>query len=143
MRRASSSATIQPTLWRSRPGFPSPTTSRSSVEAESPRRNSRTTLRGLGETQTVPSERAARPQAASSVAPVASRYERSLRPRLGTGFAPRRRAASRQGLLAFGRSLLAGGLRLRLGRRLGGALRCLLALRHLALGQLLALCELL
>src|SRR5947207_12121540 len=94
MRRASSSATIQPTLWRSRscsrPGFPSPTTSRSSVEAESPRRNSRTMLS-----------------------------------------------------LAFGRALLAGGVRLRLGRRLGGALRCLLALRHLALGQLLALFELL
>jgi hypothetical protein len=34
--------------------------------------------------------------------------------------------------LALGRALLAGGIRLRLGRRLG-ALRCLLALRHLAL----------
>jgi hypothetical protein len=46
-RRASSSTTSQPTLWRvrsySRPGLPSPTTSRSSVEAGSPRRNSRTT----------------------------------------------------------------------------------------------------
>ena len=45
--------------------------------------------------------------------------------------------------LALGCALLAGGVRLRLGRRLGGAFRCLLALRHLALGQLLALCELL
>src|SRR5436305_1468755 len=42
-RRASSSTTIQPTLWRvcaySRPGLPSPTTSRSSDESRSPRRH--------------------------------------------------------------------------------------------------------
>jgi 16S rRNA (guanine966-N2)-methyltransferase len=40
----------------------------------------------------VPSERAARPEAASSVASVASGYERSLRPCLGTTIAFRRRA---------------------------------------------------
>ncbi len=40
---------------------------------------------------TRPSGRAARPSASSSVAPVASGYERSLRPCLGTTIAPRRR----------------------------------------------------
>ena len=48
----------------------------------------------------VPPGRAARPDAASSVAPVPSRYERSLRPCLGTSIAPRRRALFRQTLLA-------------------------------------------
>src|SRR5512133_1873940 len=46
-------------------------------------------------------ERAARPEAASSVAPVPDRYERSLRPCLGTTIAPQRRALSRQALLAL------------------------------------------
>jgi hypothetical protein len=56
-------------------------------------------LRGPGETQSVPPGRAARTEAASSVAPVASGYERSLRPCLGTTIAPLRRAAFRQALL--------------------------------------------
>src|SRR5207247_5634765 len=58
-----------------------------------------TALGGLGETQSVPSDRAARPQAASSVAPIASCYWRSLRPCLGTTIAPRRRATFHQALL--------------------------------------------
>src|SRR6187401_807983 len=58
---------------------------------------------GLDETPTVPPERAARPDAASSVAPVPSRYERSLRPCLGTTSAPRRRAEFRQSLLTLDR----------------------------------------
>ena len=53
---------------------------------------------GLDETPAEPPERAARPEAASSVAPVPSRYERSLRPCLGTSIAPRRRAIFRQAL---------------------------------------------
>jgi hypothetical protein len=48
----------------------------------------------------VPLGRATRPVAASSVAPVASRDDRSLRPCLGTTIAPRRRATFRQPLLA-------------------------------------------
>src|SRR5918912_2805643 len=51
-RRASSSTTIQPTLCRvraySRPGLPRPTTSRSSDEARSPRRQGRRTQLALG-----------------------------------------------------------------------------------------------
>ena len=39
------------------------------------------------------------PRTVSSVAPVASGYERSLRPCLGTTIAPRRRATFRQTLL--------------------------------------------
>src|SRR4051812_42725484 len=46
----------------------------------------------------VPSGRAGRPDAASSVAPVASGYERALRPSLGTSIAPRRRTAWRRPL---------------------------------------------
>jgi VanZ family protein len=53
---------------------------------------------GLDETSSVPPGRAARPDAASSAASVPSRYERSLRPRLGTSIAPRRRAKFRQAL---------------------------------------------
>jgi hypothetical protein len=56
----------------------------------------------LDETPTVPPEHAARPEAASSVAPVPSRYERSLRPCLGTTIALRRRASFRQTLLGAG-----------------------------------------
>jgi hypothetical protein len=52
-----------------------------------------------GEDLAVPPGRAARPEAASSVAPVASGYARSLRPCLGTTIAPLRRAAFRQPLL--------------------------------------------
>src|SRR6266536_1059660 len=55
---------------------------------------------GLDGIPTVPPGRAARPDAASSVAPVPFRYERSLRPCLGTAIAPRRRALFRQTLLA-------------------------------------------
>src|SRR6185312_4922339 len=61
---------------------------------------------GPDETSSVPSEHAARPDAASSVAPVPSRYERSLRPCLGTTIAPRGRAPSRQRLLEPGRRQL-------------------------------------
>ena len=46
-----------------------------------------------------PQGRAARPEAASSVAPVASGHERSLRPCLGTTIAPLREAAFRRALL--------------------------------------------
>src|SRR5438034_6929582 len=49
--------------------------------------------------------RAARPEAASSVAPVVVHYRDSLRPCLGTAIAPRPRARLRQALLD-----LAGGL---------------------------------
>jgi F-type H+-transporting ATPase subunit a len=55
---------------------------------------------GLGETAAEPSGRAARPEAASSVAPISRRYGRSLRPCLGTTIAPRQRALFRQALLA-------------------------------------------
>ena len=48
----------------------------------------------------MPSGRTARPEAASSVAPVSHRYERSLRPCLGTTSAPRRRATFHQAPLA-------------------------------------------
>ena len=57
-------------------------------------------LGGFGEIPAVPPGRAARPQAASSVAPVSQGYERSLRPCLGTSIAPWRRALSRQTLQA-------------------------------------------
>src|SRR6185503_10765753 len=73
---------------------------------------------GLDEKPAVPSERAARPEAASSVAPVASGYEHSLRPCLGTTIAPQRRALSRQALLAHRGDELAGD-RLRGGRARG------------------------
>src|SRR3954452_10361177 len=90
----------------------------------------------------MPPERAARPDAASSVAPVASRYERSLRPCLGTTIAPRRRALFRQTLLGVS-SVLAGDsqlghgllarldLRLHLGDRPVGLDSCRLALQRL------------
>src|SRR5438105_12031863 len=55
---------------------------------------------GLDETWSEPSGRAARPEAASSVAPVVIHYRGSLRPCLGTAIAPRRRARFRQTLLA-------------------------------------------
>src|SRR5438874_13529265 len=48
----------------------------------------------------MPPCRAVRPEAASSVAPVVIHYSDSLRPCLGTAIAPRRRALSRQTLLA-------------------------------------------
>src|SRR5439155_13131550 len=54
---------------------------------------------GLDETWSVPSGRAVRPEAASSVGPVAIHYRASLRPCLGTAIAPRRRARFRQTLL--------------------------------------------
>jgi hypothetical protein len=54
---------------------------------------------GSGETPTVPSAHAGRPDAASSVAPIEHRYRRSLRPCLGTTSARRQRAAFRQTLL--------------------------------------------
>src|SRR2546423_5930555 len=65
---------------------------------------------GLDETSAVPPERAARPDAASSVAPVVIHYRDSLRPCLRTSIAPRRRATFRQTLLdgaerCFGRAL--------------------------------------
>src|SRR5262245_7515673 len=50
------------------------------------------------------------PMAASSVAPVASGHERSLRPCLGTIIAPRRRATFRQTLLQAPRADPAGGV---------------------------------
>src|SRR5262249_28070364 len=53
----------------------------------------------LGATVTRPPGRAARPDAASSVAPVASGYEHSLRPCLGTIIAARQRAPFRRALL--------------------------------------------
>src|SRR5215831_7074097 len=56
-------------------------------------------LGGLDETTSVPSGRAARPEAASSVGPIAVHYWASLRPCLGTVIAPRRRARFRQTLL--------------------------------------------
>src|SRR5215204_4676265 len=56
-------------------------------------------LGGFGEIAAVPPGPAARPEAASSVAPVSHRYERSLRPCLGTTIAPLRRAAFHQALL--------------------------------------------
>src|SRR5207342_3944745 len=56
-------------------------------------------LGGLDETSSEPPGRAARPDAASSVASVPFRYARSLRPCLGTSIAPRRRATFRQTLL--------------------------------------------
>src|SRR5262249_14661601 len=56
-------------------------------------------LGGLDETTSVPSGRAARPEAASSVGPIAVHYWASLRPCLGTVIASRRRARFRQTLL--------------------------------------------
>src|SRR6266498_3359738 len=61
-----------------------------------------TLVGGLDETSAVPSGRPARPEAASSVALVASGYEHSLRPCLGTISAPRGRARFRQALLGTG-----------------------------------------
>src|SRR5205823_10125256 len=60
-------------------------------------------LGGLDETWPEPSGRAVRPEAASSVGPIAIHYWASLRPCLGTAIAPRRRARFRQTLLASGR----------------------------------------
>src|SRR5436190_9514297 len=79
----------------------------------------------------MPPERAARPDAASSVAPVVIHYRDSLRPCLRTSIAPRRRATFRQALLVLqlrldgGEPLLdavqgLGRLRQRLGRLLEG-----------------------
>src|SRR5581483_8331759 len=56
---------------------------------------------GLGETAAEPSDRAARSDAASSVAPISRRYGRSLRPCLGTSIAARQRAPFRQALLGL------------------------------------------
>jgi hypothetical protein len=65
-------------------------------------------LGGLDEIPAEPPSRAARPDAASSVAPVASGYEHSLRPCPGTSIAPRRRAIFRQTLLGRRITALAG-----------------------------------
>src|SRR5947207_1048323 len=54
---------------------------------------------GLDETWSEPPGRAVRPEAASSVGPIAIHYWASLRPCLGTAIAPRRRARFRQTLL--------------------------------------------
>jgi hypothetical protein len=54
---------------------------------------------GLDEIPAEPAAHPARPQAASSVAPVSTGYERSLRPCLGTTSARRGRALFRQTLL--------------------------------------------
>src|SRR5215468_2294870 len=64
-------------------------------------------LGGLDETTSVPSGRAARPAAVSSVGPIAIHYWASLRPCLGTAIAPRRRARFRQSLRAGSRCTLA------------------------------------
>src|SRR5205814_2313375 len=56
-------------------------------------------LGGLDETWPEPSGRAVRPEAASSVGPIAIHYWAFLRPCLGTAIAPRRRARFRQTLL--------------------------------------------
>src|SRR3954454_19310268 len=68
---------------------------------------------GLDETWSVPPGRAVRPEAASSVGPIAIHYWASLRPCLGTAMAPRRRARFRQTLLVSNRKRpakrLAGG----------------------------------
>jgi cytochrome c551/c552 len=66
---------------------------------------------GFDETVAVPPGRAARPEAASSFGPIAIHYWASLRPRLGTAIAPRRRAPFRQTLLAplLGVTLLLAG----------------------------------
>src|SRR4026209_1031937 len=84
---------------------------------------------GLNEIPAVPPERAARPDAASSVAPVPSRHERSLRPCLGTTIALRRRAESRQALLALAErgDVYLPHLRPRPVAELGGKLRLGLA----------------
>src|SRR5437764_5092805 len=50
----------------------------------------------------MPSGRAVRPEATSSVGPIAIHYWASLRPCLGTAIAPRRRARFRQALLGAG-----------------------------------------
>src|SRR5437588_450049 len=117
-RRASSSATSQPTLWRvcsySRPGLPRPATSRSSVEAGSPRRSKRTKGTACG---AVLQEGRALPALPSEM----------------TG-RPARGSPATLGLPLDG-SGRAGGVRL--GGSLGGALGSLLAFRHL--GALLEL----
>jgi hypothetical protein len=51
-----------------------------------------------------PPGRAVRPEAASSVGPIAIHYWASLRPCLGTAIAPRRRARFRQSLLVAGQN---------------------------------------
>src|SRR5437762_2044076 len=56
---------------------------------------------GLDETWSEPPGRAVRPEAASSVGPVAIHYGASLPPCLGTAIAPRRRARFRQALLGL------------------------------------------
>src|SRR5204862_876755 len=56
-------------------------------------------LGGLDATWSKSSGRAVRPDAASSVGPIAIHYWASLRPCLGTAIAPRRRARFRQTLL--------------------------------------------
>ena len=53
---------------------------------------------GRDGTWSMPPRRAARTEAASSVAPVLAQYGRSLRPCLGTSIAPRRRATLRRAL---------------------------------------------
>src|ERR671922_584377 len=57
---------------------------------------------GFGEIWSEPPGRAARPGAASSVAPIVIHYRGSLRPCLGTSIAPLRRATFRQTLLVDG-----------------------------------------
>src|SRR3954470_5518648 len=74
---------------------------------------------GHGEMPTEPPEHAARPEAASSVAPVASSYEHSLPPCLRTTIAPRRRASSPQARLKVDHDeALFGQLAHRVGRAL-------------------------
>src|SRR5256885_14925484 len=63
------------------------------------RHTARTYQGGLDEISAVSPDRAARPDAASSVAPVVIHYRDSLRPCLRTSIAPRRRATFRQTLL--------------------------------------------
>src|SRR5919109_209968 len=57
---------------------------------------------GFGEIWSEPPGRAARPDAASSIAPIVIHYRGSLRPCLGTSIAPLRRATFRQTLLVDG-----------------------------------------
>src|SRR5438046_2116826 len=67
--------------------------------------------RRADETWSEPPGRAVRPEAASSVGPIAIHYWASLRPCLGTAIAPRRRARFRQTLLkeAVGAVVRGGG----------------------------------
>src|SRR5204863_9892986 len=94
-------------------------------------------LGGLNEISAMPPERAARPDAASSVAPVVIHYRDSLRPCLRTSIAPRRRATFRQTLLLGRRlervQLVLAGLHqavARLGNLVPGSRQVALRLRN-------------